>query len=180
MGMMHVILALEPEVDINELIQAIDYLNEKIMLIDSNVKFHFTVFWTVISIFIALLGIINWIALKKQLERKTEEYISKRLEEVISRVNQYKTIYGKKYLHENEYRDGMYSFEIGSDKLNINFKSTDNKIDIEPIKTNDKLDYKAEVIDGRLNIKLKNFIKEEHKGIEWRITYLEYRSSYLD
>ena len=76
-------------------------------------------------------------------------------------------------MNDIEYNDGTYSFEIGSDKLNIKFKGTGNKIDVRPIKGLGELDYKAEVLNGNLRIEFKNFNKEEHKGIEWKITYLD-------
>lgn len=173
MDYIYLILRTNQYVNIHKIIEDIDNINEKIMLIDSNVKFNFTVYWTVLSIFIGVLGLVSWIGIRKSLEKKTEEYINKRLDYIISKVNQYKTIYGTKYIRENEMKNGECSFEIGSENLNIKFKKTVNRIDIQPIQGQHELEYKAEVKNGILNIKLNNFNRVEHKGIDWKITYLD-------
>ncbi|WDV46807.1 hypothetical protein PV797_03705 [Clostridiaceae bacterium M8S5] len=167
------LINLKQDIDISSLTEKIDFLNEKITMVDSNVKFHFTIYWSIIILVITLLGIVNLVVIKKHLERKAESYIASRIDEILAKVSQFRTMYGKKYLHDAELKDGWYRFVIGGKDLNISFRDKNNNIDIKTIYGDDNLRYNARVKSGVLWIKIKDFDMRIHKGIKWRITYVK-------
>lgn len=172
MNLTYGLVSIVGNISIEELARKVDNLNEKINLIDSNVKFNISIYWVIVTLVIGVLGAISWIEIKNDLERKAEKYISERLENIINRIDKYKVLSGSKRLYEDELNDGVYSFEIGSDKLNISF-GKDSKVYINPLQGSGELEYDAEVIDGILKLKFMNFDAKLHKGVEWKVIYLE-------
>ena len=165
--------------DINYIINQIESLNERINLIDSNLKFNISTFLSILGIAITLVSFVSIFfsfisvkGIKKWIENIVDKHLSKRLEEIIDRAPKYEVMSGDKRLSASECVDGKFSFIIGKRDLNIKFDK-ENTISIKPIIGEDVLEYKAEVINGQLNVEMENFDRDKYKGIRWKIVYLK-------
>lgn len=172
MSITYLMLNHNKDSDINYIINQIENLNERINLIDSNLKFNIATLLSVLGIAIALVSIISFIGIKNWIENIIDKHLSKRLEFIIDRAPKYEVMSGDKRLSASECVDGKFSFIIGKRDLNIKFDK-ENTISIKPIIGEDVLEYKAEVINGQLNVEMENFDRDKYKGIRWKIVYLK-------
>lgn len=113
-----------------------------------------------------------WI--RKVIEKEIKKVICRLLES----ISKPECVHGKMVLDAAKLVNDQYEFGVLD---NVKFRpDLWNRIILQPIKGNKKLEYNCKVDEGRLKVKFKNFRYDEDLGVVWTIIYYPEMVKYMD
>lgn len=153
--------------DINEININIQHLQKQIDMIDSDYKFYINF----ILVIIGLIAASAYSYIKNKTDEAITKIISKKFDMLVLSNNDYDIDFGERWIIKEDLVDNTLSFPVTDNKFYLS-QSTTNRIFIEPLRGNNVLNYKAEIKNGKMIVKFKNFDPDKDEGIRWKVVYL--------
>lgn len=123
-------------------------------------------------IILALANFTFYIYIKGKIDKIIAKIINRRFDLLVAPNHDYVIEQGEIRILKEQLINNRFSFSV----LDKNFYLSPNlvnKIIIEPLCGNRILDYKAEIKNGNMNIRFKNFDPAKDEGIRWKAMYLK-------
>ncbi len=135
-------------------------------------------FYSVLGIILALIAGASIYISKIWIKKAIEQEMKKEIAGLLEAVSKPEYVYGKEVLEGTKLINNQYEFPVLD---NVSFKpDLWNRIILQPIKGNKRLEYECKIDRGRMKIKFENFSYEEDIGVIWTVFYYPDMVKYLD